>query len=1366
MLRLFSGIIGGAFTGYFTNNIALKMIFEKIGPFGGVILKNKNEFIDDTSSLVEREIINHKTLEKELEKEKFKEAFNKLISDTLETYIYQNTEDNILWIDVPGINTTINNIENYNQKKIKPKFINILDVILESISVDEILSDKQISNISNKLFDILMNTIDDSNALTNMFSDLYTENSNKEIKDIIHPKILKDISNTFKTHTEMFNEKLRLNFDNNIDEVINSLYKELNIANIIKETEKKIKEKNILDILGNKNTENITNELINRLISFLDSKEGKNLLSKFIDEIFDFLRNLNVSFYTLIENNFDTSLELLIKKNLPSIFSKFIYLIRDNKVELEKLIEDSIDETLNAGSGFKNKIAKIIRKAFVKNVSKKYQIVNRIIKALDDEKNINILSKELTEEIVIWLKKDISEIMRLIEKNYSLDNDFIINKLLGILKLNKSKLNFEKFDSLFNQKVGDIIHKDLYSYFEKDIISFISKNIKDKFLYSRSFNDFIKHNISKYILEINTVKLSNLVNENNIYNYSKTVNVNLYNILNNNRDMILNWINEKITGLIKGKSLSELLPEKIIENLKVLIADKAIHYTSNSIENYKHNSLEESYNNLNDKIDKNKLNDFSLKLLNLNLHRLLDGNIKNAVSENLNNLPDSKIQKMIKEFMGKELKPITLFGALLGAGTGIGLHYFNISGGISNTITYGVLGFLTNIIAIQMIFHPYNQKQIMKKNIPLTPGIITKNKKKFANSMGQFIDDSLLNTSEIDKILNEKIEDINKEFKNTISKDNYSILVKILKNNDEKISNKAFRYIFNYIKKNNKSMTNLFISNLNNVNMSNYKFKVHKQKIKKETKKMIENSKESILCKIRNFLNDDITLHAKFDPMNKLGVKEQIAIEVNKNLDKTLEKLNNDSQASNYLNNYYEELDKILEKKLKKITNNKTKKKIIGWIKDYVEETINSEETEDVILNYIEDLIYKELQPNKKINELFDGKLIEIAHDNMNSLIGQVFDYIESYLNNNKSNIKRMVKKEIKSNIGFFQKGIYKAIDADKIVNKSINNLINNKLPNFLFDKRTNLKRMFNDFINDLSRKKVSDLNIKLDKNGIRRIVNMLLDNKKITDEYINNFISKIINYIMDIKIGPLLKIVSIEEISDIDKIFNDEIKNIRCSFKKSIYNNKKIIKEKTRPLLIDIFNKLIFNITLKDISNEIKIKNLEQSINNIINIVISSNSFDKNYLNFLDDIFLKIKSYNLSDFFNLDYLSKDLNLMSNKIFSNKKIKNISKNTLYELTQMLITDINMLLSYDSKKYFLNIIGDSISDSVKVNFLDIMNSININEITEKEINNMNPKEIKALFYSFAGKYLKRLQWYGWLGSGIGLLTYYISNFYTP
>lgn len=55
---LIQGVLG-AFSGYITNTYAVNMLFKEYTPLklGGVVKKNKEKFIDEISSLVEKDII-------------------------------------------------------------------------------------------------------------------------------------------------------------------------------------------------------------------------------------------------------------------------------------------------------------------------------------------------------------------------------------------------------------------------------------------------------------------------------------------------------------------------------------------------------------------------------------------------------------------------------------------------------------------------------------------------------------------------------------------------------------------------------------------------------------------------------------------------------------------------------------------------------------------------------------------------------------------------------------------------------------------------------------------------------------------------------------------------------------------------------------------------------------------------------------------------------------------------------------------------------------------------------------------------------------------------------------------------------------
>jgi len=59
-------------------------------------------------------------------------------------------------------------------------------------------------------------------------------------------------------------------------------------------------------------------------------------------------------------------------------------------------------------------------------------------------------------------------------------------------------------------------------------------------------------------------------------------------------------------------------------------------------------------------------------------------------------------------------------------------------------------------------------------------------------------------------------------------------------------------------------------------------------------------------------------------------------------------------------------------------------------------------------------------------------------------------------------------------------------------------------------------------------------------------------------------------------------------------------------------------------------------------------------------------------------------------------------------------------------------------------------------SIEDHFLELMNSLNIKEITEKQINVMNLQEIEKLFDSFAKRYFRTLEAYGLVGGIFGLV----------
>ena len=65
----------------------------------------------------------------------------------------------------------------------------------------------------------------------------------------------------------------------------------------------------------------------------------------------------------------------------------------------------------------------------------------------------------------------------------------------------------------------------------------------------------------------------------------------------------------------------------------------------------------------------------------------------------------------------------------------------------------GIIGYITNDIAIRMLFRPHKAKYIMGVHIPFTPGIIPKEKGRIAEAIGGVISENLMNQEVLERYL-------------------------------------------------------------------------------------------------------------------------------------------------------------------------------------------------------------------------------------------------------------------------------------------------------------------------------------------------------------------------------------------------------------------------------------------------------------------------------------------------------------------------------------------------------------------------------------------------------------------------------------
>lgn len=75
------------------------------------------------------------------------------------------------------------------------------------------------------------------------------------------------------------------------------------------------------------------------------------------------------------------------------------------------------------------------------------------------------------------------------------------------------------------------------------------------------------------------------------------------------------------------------------------------------------------------------------------------------------------------------------------------LHYF------IGPVVGAAIGYITNDIAIRMLFRPHQAKYIMGVRVPFTPGIIPKEKSRISTAIGKAVSENLMNREVLEKSL-------------------------------------------------------------------------------------------------------------------------------------------------------------------------------------------------------------------------------------------------------------------------------------------------------------------------------------------------------------------------------------------------------------------------------------------------------------------------------------------------------------------------------------------------------------------------------------------------------------------------------------
>lgn len=461
-----------------------------------------------------------------------------------------------------------------------------------------------------------------------------------------------------------------------------------------------------------------------------------------------------------------------------------------------------------------------------------------------------------------------------------------------------------------------------------------------------------------------------------------------------------------------------------------------------------------------------------------------------------------------------------------------------------------VIGYITNWLAIKMLFRPREAKYIFGMKLPFTPGLIPKEKSRIANKVGETVGTHLLNSDSLSKAL--KDDKIKAKF-NEVAKEKINQVINSNSTLEESLKNTLGE---NYYALKGNMINNITKTILESIQEEEFKNKVKfyivdsiKERLNKNPEKIIDfiNSnkfREVIINTLEEEKTRDIIGKALLKEVKTLG-KEDLTIEevIPENIKPYIEE---------YVKSQKDTLVDIIKNLLR---DDEVSHKIKSAINDNIPSIVSMFLSGDVIYGKLVSLVDKSLSEEENKEYICDAALA-FVHESMKKKVSDVIN-----------NVGEEKLEVISDALG---DKISKKLNTEENIDSIISKL-NCKISSFNNYEEI-IKVLFNDYENILI-------------DNIDSMISQIVNNNQLSGE-----ISKIIEKVFDKFLQNSLNDICYNKqnlensiMSILDNLYNDFVEN-KSAKVLEIVDISSIVEEQINAFEVDYAEEIIIGIANKEL--------------------------------------------------------------------------------------------------------------------------------------------------------------------------------------
>lgn len=1353
-------IISGAVVGYTTNDLALRMLFDRVLGIPSVVEQTKTVFINNISQLVESEIIRHDNIKEELKKPAFRKALMDIFEEMIQKSINEQFADSITIDDTPGIQHSVKKFRRVVENKLEKPLETLLTQLIEDNNISIFFSEQQLEYTSQQLYKQLFQLLSQEELLTNFLQDLWLNIKDKPLEDFLNQELTEQLTQiSIKLYRDIRQDIANGTYP--LEVLTDKLIEHIDIDELLTKLADSLAGKKITEILGNEQAEATIDEILQIVIDLVQDERDNHILKRITYILIDVISQQGTTMFELLPDSISLKVEEFMRENLPSVLEVVISWIRSNKHDIDVMVNDAFAKNASWIGGW-------LIKLFVDSVSDRFKVVDEIVaitRKHQEEEGASKIAEKGTEYVINYFKQHhIGELIDKINKEALVEN--ILKYIQEYFKEKNLKVNIQAFTPFLEQELGAFWAEERRVSDLKRVLSYLKdEELINKLLLSDAFSQKLETKIIDKIQNIRKHPLSDFISEEMMTKSSLKIQEHTSHILQSQKDNVQGQLYQLLSDKTKKLKWSKIINLNTVsiwtENLNIKL--------SRLLQRFYDDNKQTPVKQVTQKLSKaetlpEQLVNLLSNYLDKNLNKLMKGQVSKSVSKSLH-VKHKELPKMVKGFMGKNMQPITYFGAFLGAIAGMFTVPIQFSTEEPNNLllaagamVYGLTGLGTNWIAIKMIFKPYTARFIGKMRIPFTPGIMTRNKPTFALKMGNFVGEELLNKETVQNDLFGKliavrplierkatnkvyIQQIIEANKDLIAKQSTKWVEKLITDKQQELSNG----IYDIIIKEEKKLTEGNIGKAEQVLQQI----THSPKFDKSLSDFLVDKLFSILEK------DDTIGNVIPQSMHK-ALFNGIAILLSQEIDNLINKMEGSEIPHKVKQEFYQLIEKNKTLPLNEISYfSQRKENIKKAIHSFIDKKLLEDEFVNTIFQYIDKELLTVIGVEHTFYEAFDGKLFQLVNKNIDNLIKQFVRKICHYLDENRD---------------YFASEVYQAAYSknrlaflyEKTIKQSTNDLIHEDLPIFFDDRLQELTPKLTAALEQIAQNtQIKDLGIELEKTQIIKTIQQTLSNHKV-QMAIYLAVNKLIEEIYKTPLNQFVPNSLLNERAiyrQLTEITTPEIAIVKTHLKTALYkNNKKdtVINTITSELENILGNKF-FTKKISFLTQGIDNESLRNQINTFIQNISQTKAFSNIKDTLIKRLLQEVSDKGLDILIDKSILKQDLGTGLAKILEDSIQQNNLHLQIKSLSYDILSEFHHILTPELKSYGIKVLMDATVSASKTHISAVVNSINFRGIVEDEIQQMDAAKIEELFYGFAGVYFQRLILYGLLlGCPLGII----------